>query len=450
MSTNRELETRRQAAVPRGVSSATAIFAAKAENAELWDAEGKRYIDFAGGIGVLNSGHRHPKVLAAIKRQLECFTHSAFQVAPYEVYVALAEKLNQLAPCRGPNKTIFLTTGAEAIENAVKIARAATKRPAVIAFTGGFHGRTIMTLALTGKVDPYKKGFGPFPGEVYHVPYPNRIHSVEPEHALQSIEALFKADIEPTQVAAMVIEPVQGEGGFYVAPFEFLRELRRICDQHGILFIADEIQCGFGRTGRMFALEYSGVQADLVAMAKSLAAGLPLSAVVGRTTIMDAVDPGGLGGTYGGNPIACAAALAVLEVFAEEKLVERSAKIGERITRHLNKLAVNNRFSCIGEVRGLGAMVAIELVEDRASNKPAAALTKRWAEICAKNGLILLTCGVYGNVARILVPLTASETLIDEGLGILEQSLEEALAPDPHRCVALAPPSIGSTIGYDR
>jgi 4-aminobutyrate aminotransferase / (S)-3-amino-2-methylpropionate transaminase / 5-aminovalerate transaminase len=428
MSTNRELQTRRQAAVPRGVSSATAIFAAKAENAELWDAEGKRYIDFAGGIGVLNSGHRHPKVLAAIKRQLECFTHSAFQVVPYEVYVALAEKLNQLAPCRGPNKTIFLTTGAEAIENAVKIARAATKRPAVIAFTGGFHGRTIMTLALTGKVDPYKKGFGPFPGEVYHVPYPNRIHSVEPEQALQSIEALFKADIEPTQVAAMVIEPVQGEGGFYVAPFEFLRELRRICDQHGILFIADEIQCGFGRTGRMFALEYSGVQADLVAMAKSLAAGLPLSAVVGRTTVMDAVDPGGLGGTYGGNPIACAAALAVLEVFSEEKLVERSAKIGERITRHLNKLAVNNRFSCIGEVRGLGAMVAIELVEDRASNKPAAALTKRWAEICAKNGLILLTCGVYGNVARILVPLTASETLIDEGLGILEQSLEEALA----------------------
>jgi 4-aminobutyrate aminotransferase / (S)-3-amino-2-methylpropionate transaminase / 5-aminovalerate transaminase len=428
MSTNRELQTRRQAAVPRGVSSATAIFAAKAENAELWDAEGKRYIDFAGGIGVLNSGHRHPKVLAAIKRQLECFTHSAFQVAPYEVYVALAEKLNQLAPCRGPNKTVFLTTGAEAIENAVKIARAATKRPAVIAFTGGFHGRTIMTLALTGKVDPYKKGFGPFPGEVYHVPYPNRIHSVEPEQALQSIEALFKADIEPTQVAAMVIEPVQGEGGFYVAPFEFLRELRRICDQHGILFIADEIQCGFGRTGRMFALEYSGVQADLVAMAKSLAAVMPLSAVVGRTTVMDAVDPGGLGGTYGGNPIACAAALAVLEVFAEEKLVERSAKIGERITLHLNKLAVNNRFSCIGEVRGLGAMVAIELVEDRASNKPAAALTKRWAEICAKNGLILLTCGVYGNVARILVPLTASETLIDEGLGILEQSLEEALA----------------------
>jgi 4-aminobutyrate aminotransferase / (S)-3-amino-2-methylpropionate transaminase / 5-aminovalerate transaminase len=428
MSTNRELQARRQAAVPRGVSSATAIFAAKAENAELWDAEGKRYIDFAGGIGVLNSGHRHPKVLAAIKRQLECFTHSAFQVAPYEVYVALAEKLNQLAPCRGPNKTIFLTTGAEAIENAVKIARAATKRPAVIAFTGGFHGRTIMTLALTGKVDPYKKGFGPFPGEVYHVPYPNRIHNIEPEQALQSIEALFKADIEPTQVAAMVIEPVQGEGGFYVAPFEFLRELRRICDQHGILFIADEIQCGFGRTGRMFALEYSGVQADLVAMAKSLAAGLPLSAVVGRTTVMDAVDPGGLGGTYGGNPIACAAALAVLEVFAEEKLVERSAKIGERITRHLNKLAVNNRFSCIGEVRGLGAMVAIELVEDRASKKPAAVMTKRWAETCAKNGLILLTCGVYGNVARILVPLTANDALIDEGLGILEQSLEEALA----------------------
>jgi 4-aminobutyrate aminotransferase / (S)-3-amino-2-methylpropionate transaminase / 5-aminovalerate transaminase len=428
MSTNRELQARRQAAVPRGVSSATAIFATKAENAELWDAEGRRYIDFAGGIGVLNSGHRHPKVLAAIKRQLECFTHSAFQVAPYESYVALAEKLNQLAPCRGPNKTIFLTTGAEAIENAVKIARAATKRPAVIAFAGGFHGRTMMTLALTGKVDPYKRGFGPFPGEVHHVPFPNRLHNVEPEQALRGIEALFKADVEPTEVAAIVIEPVQGEGGFYVAPFEFLRELRRICNQHGILLVADEIQCGFGRTGKMFALEHSGVEADLVAMAKSLAAGLPLSAVVGRAAVMDAVDPGGLGGTYGGNPIACAAALAVLEVFAEEKLVERSAKIGERIARHMNKLAANNRFSCIGEVRGLGAMVAIELVEDRASNKPAAALTRRWAEACTKNGLILLTCGVYGNVARILVPLTASDAIIDEGLGILEQSLDEVLA----------------------
>jgi 4-aminobutyrate aminotransferase/(S)-3-amino-2-methylpropionate transaminase len=425
---SQELRLRRQAAVSRGVSSATEIFAAKAENAELWDVDGKRYIDFAGGIGVQNSGHRHPKVVAAVLQQLERFTHSAFQVAPYESYVALAEKLNRLAPCFGPNKTILLTTGAEAIENAVKIARAATKRPAMIAFAGGFHGRTMMTLALTGKVDPYKKGFGPFPGDIYHVPFPNSFHGVEPEHSLQALELLFKADVEPGRVAAMVIEPVQGEGGFYIAPFEFLRELRRICDQHGILLVADEIQCGFGRTGKMFALEHSGIRADLVTVAKSLAAGLPLSAVVGRAALMDAVDSGGLGGTFGGNPIGCAAALAVLEVFEEENLLERSTIIGERITRRVNELAASNRFSCIGEVRGLGAMVAIELVEDRAANKPAAALTRRWTEACARNGLILLTCGVYGNVARILVPLTASEAIIDEGLAIMERSLEEAVA----------------------
>ena len=428
MSTNQELLARRQAAVPRGVSSTTEIFAARADNAELWDVDGKRYIDFAGGIGVLNSGHRHPKVMTAIRQQLERFTHSAFQVVSYEPYVALAEKLNRLAPCVGPNKTIFLTTGAEAIENAVKIARAATKRSAVIAFSGGFHGRTFMTLALTGKVDPYKKGFGPFPGDVYHVPYPNRFHGIASEHSLDAIELLFKTDVEPARVAAMVIEPVQGEGGFYIAPFEFLRELRRLCDEHGILLIVDEIQSGFGRTGKMFALEHSGIKADLVAVAKSLAAGIPLSAVVGRAAIMDAVDPGGLGGTYGGNPIACAAGLAVLEVFEEEKLLERSANIGERITGRMTELAASNRFSCIGEVRGLGAMVAIELVEDRASNKPAAALTKRWTENCVRNGLILLTCGVYGNVARILVPLTASEAVIEEGLAILERSLEEAVA----------------------
>ncbi|HMK71410.1 MAG TPA: aspartate aminotransferase family protein, partial [Xanthobacteraceae bacterium] len=304
----------------------------------------------------------------------------------------------------------------------------ATKRAAVIAFAGGFHGRTMMTLALTGKVDPYKKGFGPFPGEVYHVPFPNRFHGIEPEHSLRAIESLFKADVEPARVAAIVIEPVQGEGGFYIAPFEFMRELRRMCDQHGILLIVDEIQCGFGRTGKMFAVEHSGIQADLVTVAKSLAAGLPLAAVIGRAAVMDAVDPGGLGGTYGGNPIACAAALAVLEVFGEESLLERSSKIGQRLIGRMKELAASNRFSCIGEVRGLGGMVAVELVEDRAANKPAAALTRRWAEACARNGLILLTCGVYGNVARILVPLTASDAVIDEGLAILEHSLEEAVA----------------------
>ncbi|MGO8976268.1 MAG: 4-aminobutyrate--2-oxoglutarate transaminase [Steroidobacteraceae bacterium] len=427
MSSNQELQARRQAAVPRGVSSVTEIFAARADNAELWDVEGKRYIDFAGGIGVLNTGHRHPKVMAAIQQQLERFTHSAFQVAPYESYVELAEKLNRLAPCAGPNKTIFVTTGAEAIENAVKIARAATKRSAVIAFAGGFHGRTFMSMALTGKVDPYKKGFGPLPGDIYHVPYPNRLHGIELEQSLQALQFLFKADVEPGRVAAILIEPVQGEGGFYIAPFELLRELRRICDEHGILLIADEVQTGFGRTGKMFALEHSGIKADLVTMAKSLAAGVPLAAVVGRAAVMDAVGPGGLGGTYGGNPIACAAGLAVLKVFEEEQVLERSVKIGEHIMQRMNELAATNRFSCIGEVRGLGGMVAIELVEDRVTNKPAAALTKRWAETCARNGLIMLTCGVYGNVARILVPLTASDAVIDEGLTIMEGSLDEAL-----------------------
>lgn len=428
MSTNQELLARRQASVPRGITHATNIFAARAENAELWDVEGRRYIDFAGGIAVLNAGHRHPKVMAAMRSQIELYTHPCFQVAPYEPYIALAEKLNALAPSRGPNKTIFLTTGAEAIENAVKIARAATKRSAIISFAGAFHGRTLMTLALTGKVDPYKKGFGPFPGDVYHVPYPDRFHGVEPKDSLRALESLFKADVEPGRVAAIVIEPVQGEGGFYVAPFDFLRDLRRVCDQHGILFIVDEIQTGFGRTGKLFAIEHSGVTPDLVAMAKSLGGGLPLSAVTGRAAVMDAVEPGGLGGTYGGNPVACAAALAVIEVMQEERLLERSAAIGERVTRRMSELATTNRFPCIGEVRGLGGMVGIELVEDRTSRKPAAALTKRWAERCHKNGLIVLTCGVYGNVVRILVPLTASDAIVDEGLGILERSLEDALA----------------------
>jgi len=428
MTTNHELLERRNNAVPRGVATATGVFAARAENAEVWDVEGKRYIDFAGGIAVLNTGHRHPKVMNAIQKQLERFTHPCFQVTPYEPYIALAEKLNRLAPCKGPNKTIFLTTGAEAIENAIKIARGATKRPAVISFVGGFHGRTLMTMALTGKVDPYKKGFGPFPGEVYHLPYPNRFHDVSAEDSLRALEFLFKADVEPSRVAAMLIEPVQGEGGFYIAPFEFLRELRKVCDRHGILLVADEIQCGFGRTGKMFAIEHAGVQADLVTMAKSLGGGMPLSAVTGRAEIMDAVEPGGLGGTYAGNPVACAAAIAVLEVFEEEKLLERSTKIGERVVRRMNELAATNRFPCIGEVRGLGGMVAIELVEDRTTKTPAAALTKRWATQSLKNGLILLTCGVYGNVARVLVPLTASDAIVEEGLKIMERSLEEALA----------------------
>lgn len=427
MATNQELLARRQASVPRGLAHATDVFVARAENAELWDVEGRRYIDFAAGIAVLNTGHRHPKVMAAVRDQIERHTHPCIQVTPYEPYIALAERLNALAPCKGPNKTVFFTTGAEAVENAVKFARGATKRPAIISFVGAFHGRTLMAMALTGKVDPYKKGFGPFPGEVYHVPYPNRFHGVEPEQSLKALEFLFKADVEPSRVAAILIEPVQGEGGFYVAPFEFMRELRRICDQHGILLIVDEIQSGFGRTGKMFAVEHSGVAPDLMTMAKSLAGGMPLSAVTGRAEIMDRIEPGGLGGTYAGNPLSCAAALAVLDVLEEEKLIERSIAIGDKITRHMNKLAASNRFPCIGEVRGLGAMVAIELVEDRATRKPAPALTRRWAQASLKNGLILLTCGIYGNVARILVPLTASDAIVEEGLGLLERSLEEAL-----------------------
>jgi len=428
MPTNQELLARRKANVPRGVAHATNIFAARAENAELWDVEGRRYVDFAGGLGVLNTGHRHPKVMEAVRQQLDRATHPCFQVTPYEPYIALAEKLNNLAPCKGPNKTIFFTTGAEANENAIKIARAATKRTAVISFVGGFHGRTLGTLALTGKVEPYKRDFGPFPGEIYHIPYPNRFHGIDPADSLRALEFVFKADVEPSHVAAMIIEPVQGEGGFYIAPFEFLGKLGRICVQHGILLIVDEVQTGFGRTGKMFAIEHSGVAPDMVTMAKSLAGGLPLSAVTGRAEIMDIVEPGGLGGTYGGNPVACAAGLAVLEVIEEEELLARSAAIGERIAKRMSELATSNRFPWIGEVRGLGGMVGIELVEDPSSNKPAAALTKRWAERCHGNGLIVLTCGVYGNVVRILVPLTASDAIVEEGLVILERSLEEATA----------------------
>ena len=426
MSTNSELLERRNKAVPRGVASATGVFAARAENAELWDVEGKRYIDFAGGIAVLNTGHRHPKVTAAIEAQLQRFTHPCFQVTPYEPYIALAEKLNALAPCKGPNKTIFLTTGAEAIENAVKIARGATKRPAVISFVGAFHGRTLMTMALTGKVDPYKRGFGPFPGEVYHVPYPNKFHDVSVEESLRALEFLFKADVEPSRVAAIVIEPVQGEGGFYIAPFEFLRELRKICDKHGILLIVDEIQCGFGRTGKMFAIEHAGVKADLVAMAKSLAGGMPLSAVTGRAAVMDAVDPGGLGGTYAGNPVACAAAHAVLDVIEDEKLCDRANAIGKIILDRCDKIKSSN-LNCVGDVRGLGAMCAIELVKDKASGEPAPQLTQALLKVANENGLILLSCGTYGNVIRFLVPLTASDALVREGMDVFEASLTDAV-----------------------
>jgi 4-aminobutyrate aminotransferase/(S)-3-amino-2-methylpropionate transaminase len=426
--TNQDLLARRTKVVPRGVSNATAIYTQRAQNAEMWDVEGRRYIDFAAGIAVLNTGHNHPRVVAAVTEQLTRFSHTAFQVTPYETYIALAERLNALVPGPTPKKTLLVTTGAEATENAVKIARAYTKRPAIIAFVGGFHGRTMMGMALTGKVVPYKTGFGPFPGDVHHLPYPMAYHDVSEQDALDALERLFKADVDPASVAAIILEPVQGEGGFYIAPFGFLKALRKICDQHGILLVLDEVQTGFARTGTVFAHEQAGVEADLVPMAKSLAGGFPLAAVTGKAEIMDAPGPGGLGGTYGGSPIACAAAHAVLDVIEDEGLCARAVTIGQRFTDRLLAMQNDPRFGCIGEVRGLGAMVAIELVKDRNPHKPDADLTKALVARAAEKGLILLSCGLYSNVIRFLVPLTASDALIDEGLDVLQASLAEVVA----------------------
>ena len=426
MSTNAELQALRESAVPRGVATMLRTFTERASNAELWDVEGKRYIDFASGIAVLNTGHLHPKVTGAVRTQLEQFSHSCFQVAPYETYLRLAERLNALVPGPTPKKTILLTTGAEAMENAVKIARAHTGRPGVIAFSGGFHGRTMMTMAMTGKVVPYKTGFGPFPGEVYHLPFPVAYHGVTVEASLAALETLFRADIEATRIAAMVIEPVQGEGGFYIAPPAFLQALRRITEEHGIVLVVDEIQTGFARTGRMFAIEHAGIEPDIVTMAKSLAGGFPLSAVTGKAAIMDAAAPGGLGGTYGGPPVACAAAHAVIDVIDEEGLCARAERIGALIQTELKAMQQTNQLGpVIGDVRGLGAMVAMELVQHGDANRPAAALTKDLVQRCADKGLIVLACGVRSNVIRFLVPLTATDEIIREGLGVLREALGE-------------------------
>jgi 4-aminobutyrate aminotransferase/(S)-3-amino-2-methylpropionate transaminase len=423
MSANADLLTRRLAAVPRGVSTATAIFAARAENAELWDVEGNRYVDFAGGIAVLNTGHRHPKVLAAVRDQLDAYTHTAFQVVAYEPYIALAERLNALAPFDGPAKTILFTTGAEAVENAVKIARAATGRSAVIAFTGGFHGRTMLTMAMTGKVAPYKRLFGPLPAEVFHAPFPVPQYGVSVEDSLKALEFLFRADVEPERVAAIVIEPVQGEGGFQPAPPELLRALRDLCDRHGILLISDEVQAGFARTGKMFGIEHSGVQPDLITVAKSLAGGFPLSGVIGKAAIMDAAEPGGLGGTYAGPPIACAAALAVLDVIAEEKLMERADAQGARMRGRLEAMSQRNGLVPIANIRGPGAMIGFDILRAR-GGEPDGAEAKAVTVRALSKGLILLSCGVYGETIRLLAPLTASDVVLDEGLDILEAALE--------------------------
>ena len=418
--TNASLMARRRAAVVRGVGQAHEIFIARAFNAEVWDVEGRRYIDFAGGIAVLNTGHCHPRIIDAVKAQLDLYTHTCFQVVAYEPYVELAERLNALAPGAFDKKTLFLTTGAEAVENAVKIARSFTRRPGIIAFNGGYHGRTLLTLGLTGKVAPYKTGFGPFPGEVFHALFPNELHGISVEDALHSVELLFKNDIEAERVAAFIVEPVQGEGGFYIAPKAFIAGLKALAERHGILLIADEVQTGAGRTGTWFASEQWPVAPDLIASAKSLAGGFPLSAVIGRADVMDAPAAGGLGGTYAGSPIGCAAALAVLKVFEEEQLLPRCQALGERLRAGLEAIAA--KVPAIGDVRGLGAMLAIELFKEADLHQPDAELTRRVVAEAARRGLILLSCGTNGNVIRILVPLTVPDAQIDEGLRILAES----------------------------
>ena len=421
MSLNTEWQSRKEQATARGVGVLTQVFAARAENAEIWDVEGKRYIDFAGGIGVLATGHRHPRVMAAVAEQLQKFTHTCYQVMPYPGYVALAEKLNEITPGAYPKKTSFFSTGAEAIENAVKIARAATGRSGIVAFSGAFHGRTMMAMALTGKVAPYKAGFGPFPPEIYHAPFPIDLHGVSIEDALRALNTLFKADIDPQRVAAIVIEPVQGEGGFYVTPPELMRRLREVCDEHGILLIADEIQSGFGRTGKLFAMEHYGVDPDVIVTAKSLAGGFPLSAVTGRTSVMDAAPAGGLGGTYAGSPVAIAAALAVIDVIKDERLVERAVRLGGELKARLGRL--QSEIPQIAEVRGLGAMIGVEFA-DAKTREPDPAFVKKVQARALERGLLLLTCGIHFNVIRFLMPLTIPDGVFSEGLEILEQSIK--------------------------
>jgi len=426
--TNASLLARRQAAVPQGVASAAPVFANHAENAELWDVEGNRYIDFAGGIAVLNTGHRHPKVVEAAKTQEDHYTHTSFQVVPYEPYVALAEKLNALAPGEFAKKTLLVTTGAEAVENAVKIARAATGRTGVIAFTGAYHGRTLLTLGMTGKISPYKKDVGPFPADVFRAPFPSKRDDITVADALTALENLFLTDAQPERIAAIILEPVLGEGGYHPVPTELMQALRGICDKHGILLIADEVQAGFGRTGTWFAIEHSGVVPDLITVAKSMAGGYPIAGVIGRADVMDALAPGGLGGTYGGNPVACAAALAAIQAIEEEGLLARSTALGEHFRNRFAEIGARAAPYRMWDIRGLGAMLAVEFVTDFETASPDAALTKAVCAHALKRGLILLSCGMHGNAVRIMVPLTASDEIIEEGLVIFEEALAAAVA----------------------
>lgn len=421
---NQALQNRKTKVIARGQGNMYPVYVERAENSEIWDVEGNRYIDFGAGIAVCNTGHSHPKVVAAAKEQLDKFSHTCVMVNPYEVAVELAEKLIDIAPGDSEKKAIFVSTGAEAVENCVKIARAHTGRRGVIAFNGGFHGRTNLTMALTGKITPYKNLFGPFPGDIFHAPFPIECHDITVKQSLKALENLFKVDIAPSDVAAIIVEPVQGEGGFYAAPTEFLQALRQLCDQHGIMLIADEIQTGFGRTGKMFAFEHSGVEADLMTMAKGIAGGFPIAAVVGKSEVMDAPLPGGLGGTYGGSPVACAAALAVLDIIEEERLVERSAHIGEQFNHRLSQLKAAFP-ELVLDVRNQGSMIAMELIQNGDAEQPNTELTQALIANAAKNGLVLLACGFYGNVIRFLPPLTISDEVLTEGLDAFENMFKE-------------------------
>lgn len=420
---NQDLHQRRLAATPRGIGVMANFFIERALNSEVWDVEGKRYIDFAGGIAVLNTGHRHPKLIAAVEAQLKQFTHTCYQVLPYESYVTLAERINQLTPGNHAKKTCFFSSGAEAAENAVKIARASTGRPGIIAFSGAFHGRTMMASALTGKVVPYKVGFGPFPSDVYHIPFPMDLHGVTVDDSIQALHALFKADIDPKRVAAIMIEPVQGEGGFYVTPPALMKALRKECDDHGILLVFDEVQTGFGRTGKLFAAEHYDVIPDVMIMAKSLAGGMTLSAVCGKAEVMDGPAPGGLGGTYAGNPLAIAAAHAVIDIIEEEELVARANYLGEKLTARLKKIKA--KVPALKEIRGLGSMIAVEFF-DVATDEPSTEAVKRVQQAALAEGLILLSCGVYGNAIRFLYPLTIQDKVFDEALNIIDRALTKA------------------------
>ncbi|MFW2101717.1 4-aminobutyrate--2-oxoglutarate transaminase [Acinetobacter johnsonii] len=405
------LNARKLKATPRGVGVMCQWYAEKAENSTIWDAEGNQYTDFAGGIAVLNTGHRHPKIIAAVTEQLTKFTHTAYQVVPYEIYVSLAERINARAPIAGEAKTTFFSTGAEAVENAVKIARSYTGRHGIVTFGNGFHGRSFMTMAMTGKTAPYKRDFGVMPSGVFHARYPVESKGITVDAAIESIEDIFAEDIAAHDVAAIVLEPVQGEGGFNVVPAEFLKRLRALCDQHGILIIADEVQTGFARTGKLFAMEHYETKADLITMAKSLGGGFPISGVVGRAEVMDAPNPGGLGGTYAGNPVAVASAHAVLDVIEEEGLCERANVLGAELVEVLNELKQSS--STVQEIRALGSMVAIELeTADQA---------KAIQNYAMQNGLLILTCGRYGNVIRFLYPLTIPAEQFRAGLNILKQ-----------------------------